>query len=133
MFQVPLIKMTLNENEGRYKRSFDDVPLSCAVEDREKRCCRYKFVINFEQMGPEFDFILQPKRYLANYCAGSCPTYYLPSSGDSQLLVGLSRDKVQRCCTPTKMKPLEIIYVDDSGSVVTGLLPGMTIEKCDCS
>lgn len=126
--------MTLNENEGRYKRStFDEVPLSCEVEDREKRCCRYKFVIDFEQMGPDFEFIIQPKRYLANYCAGSCPTYYLPSNANGQLLMGLSRQKHQRCCTPKTVKPLEIIYVDEYGRVVTGLIPEMTIEKCDCS
>lgn len=125
--------MSLNENEPRYKRSFDEVPLSCNVEDRETRCCRYKFVIDFEQMGPDFDFIIQPKRYLANYCAGTCPTYYLPNNIHANLLQGLTRHKLQRCCTPTKMKPLEILYIDDNGSMVTGVLPSMTIEKCDCS
>lgn len=125
--------MSLNKNDARYKRSFDEVPLSCTLEDREKRCCRYKFVIDFRKMGAEFDFIIQPKRYLANYCAGNCPTYYMPNNFRATLLQTLTKNSLQRCCSPTKKEKLEILFIDDSGSLVTGKLSGMSIEKCSCS
>ena len=131
--QTPLVKITLNEERGRYKRSFDEVPTRCKVEDKEDRCCRYTFSLDFSKLGPDFDFIIQPRAFEANYCAGICPNYYLPPDGNSKLLVGLVPQKLQRCCTPTKKSSLQILYVTEDGNYNLGEIPEMTINRCSCS
>jgi len=84
-------------------------------------------------MGEDFDFIIQPRRFLANYCAGTCPTYYLPTDMNSRLLMGLHTPKFKRCCAPALKKDLSILYYDDNGGMLIGKISDMTVEKCQCS
>ena len=127
------MKIILNEEQGRYRRSYDEQPESCDIKDNDNRCCRYKFVIDFQDLGKDFDFIIEPRRYLANYCAGSCPTYYLPTDGNSKLLMAFKKPKVQRCCTPVAKEPLKLLYYNEDGGIMLGKIPNMTIQKCNCS
>lgn len=128
--QVPLVKLELKDyNPAVSKRSLDAMPLHCEPEDNEARCCRYNFVLDFDELGSEFDFIISPKRYYANYCAGNCPSYILPNN--LPLVMGFRR-KVQRCCTPSVVSPLTLIYHDERGGIMQSELPGMSISECSC-
>lgn len=121
--------MELNEHDPLLKkRSLDSLPLSCEPGDKEERCCRYNFVLDFTELGGEFDFIVSPKRYYANYCAGKCPTYHLPSL---PITMGMRR-QVNRCCTPSDMSSLMLVYLDNGHSIVQSELPKMSISSCGC-
>lgn len=131
--QLPLVKLEINEKEynSRNRRSVhSDLPLACNPEDNERRCCRYPFVLDFDELGPDFKFIISPKRYWANYCKGVCPDYVLPSSPNIQLTRGVHRS--QRCCTPSSVDSLTLIYVNENQDIMRGVIPGMSISSCGC-
>lgn len=118
---------------GRRKR---DLGLECTESSAEERCCRYPFTVDFDEFGPSFDFIITPRRYPANYCAGQCPPAFLPMHTNTQLTHvsrRLPANSRQPCCTPRKMEGVFMVYVDDYGTYMQGVLPGMTIKSCGCS
>lgn len=131
--QIPLVKLEFNEAEynKRNRRSVgSDLPLACDPKDKERRCCRYPFVLDFEELGADFRFIISPKRYWANYCKGICPEYVLPNNVNIQLTRGVN--KARRCCTPTAVNSLTLIYLNDEGDIMKGVIPGMSIQSCGC-
>ncbi|XP_067930041.1 growth/differentiation factor 8-like [Watersipora subatra] len=133
MSRLPLVKLQLNEKEynRRNKRSLDtDAPLSCHPEDNEQRCCRYPFVVDFDELGPDFKFIMSPKRFWANYCKGICHEYVLPANPNMQLTRGVH--KTERCCSPSSVEPLTMIYMTDEGDILRGNIPGISITSCGC-
>jgi len=133
VLQVPLIKFKLNGKGTRHKRSFDeDINRACKLEDGEKRCCRYPLVIDFDEYGEEYEFIISPRRFTANYCTGSCPLYFVPANVNSQLKMGLGR-QMERCCTGKVLKPLGLLYMTESNEIIQGELSDVTIETCGCA
>lgn len=36
------------------------------------------------------------------------------------------------CCAPTKLAPLDLLYVDDNGDVVMKTFNNMVVEQCGC-
>ncbi|XP_022693182.1 growth/differentiation factor 8-like isoform X2 [Varroa jacobsoni] len=65
----PLLKLTVsNRSKGRSRRSSLAV---CDETNRQVRCCRYPFTVNFEDFG--WNWIIEPRKYEANYCNGECP------------------------------------------------------------
>ena len=73
---------------------------------------------------------LSPKRYWANYCKGVCPQYILPNNPNIHLT--RSVNPAQRCCTPSSVKSLTLIYMNDEGDIMRGVIPSMSISSCDC-
>lgn len=132
---MPIIKLEFNEgeyNNPRQKRSLSsDNGLGCNPDDEESRCCRYPFVLDFAELGDDFDFIISPKRYWANYCKGNCPEYILPNTPNLQLTRGLP-PRAQRCCSPTRLNPLTLLYMNEHGDILQGELQGMSISSCGC-
>lgn len=129
---MPLVKLEINEQlNNRDKRSaYSDMPLACNPEDNEERCCKYPFVLDFDELGPDFEFIISPKRYWANYCKGLCPDYVLPNNANVQLTRGAHRS--ERCCSPSGVASLKLIYMNDYGDVLRGDISGMSISSCGC-
>lgn len=37
------------------------------------------------------------------------------------------------CCHPTKMRSLEVTYMQPSGGMVTHIMPNMIVSACGCS
>ncbi|KAF6022972.1 hypothetical protein EB796_018728 [Bugula neritina] len=130
--RLPLVKLEINAaHHQRQKRSLSsDLPLACSPEDQEKRCCKYRFVIDFDTMGSDYDFIVVPRRYYANYCKGTCPKYHIPANPHYQLTLNVKT--TQRCCAPSEYSSLNIIFYHDNGSMYEGDLPGMSISACSC-
>ena len=136
ILQMPIIKLDFNEgefNNPRQTRSLDtDRPRECKQEDNEPRCCRYPFVLDCDEVGEDFQVIIAPKRYWANYCNGNCPDYALPNTGHMQLMRGLPQ-RSQRCFSPSHLQPLTLLYLGEMGDVMRGELQGMTIAECKCT
>ena len=107
----------------------------CEVSSKEVNCCRYPLTIDFDEFGFDWEFVLQPRRFQAWYCAGDCPLSYYSSSPHSHL-VSLQRDEHLPggpCCTPAVMSPISMIYFTGDGSIVSKVLPKMVVEACGCN
>lgn len=103
--------------------------LDCRESDNEKRCCRYPLSVDFETFG--WDWVIAPKRYEANYCAGECAMSFLPRYTHTH--IWQLSTSAQPCCSPRKMSPLKLLYFDKNYNIVYSVLPNMIVEKCSCS
>ena len=109
------------------------------------QCSVRPFHVDFAEMGWD-DWILLPKEYNANYCAGQCGDMASPSSlktHHSRILESLmstfhvSKGVQTRgrgyCCSPTKYSPLSILYIDNFNNIVKADIPKMIVEECGCA
>lgn len=129
VFQKPHIRMELRKHEHqRSKRSVKE-PGVCPINSRERRCCRYPLVIDFDEF--DWDFVIMPRRYHAYYCAGECT--FGQSDTPHANLVELSHvEDGSPCCTPVQTEPLNMIYFDDSKRIIYSKLKDMVCSKCGC-
>ena len=149
-FQRPALKVSASEQSCdeyscRARRSMDASQeqvrgLSCDEDTDEWRCCLYPLEVNFDEFGPDWDFIIEPRRYTANFCAGECP--YSFASTPNAHLVHLQRGDSRRtsggpCCTPRKMIGLNMIHltnddVNQNMKLLVTELPNMIVTECAC-
>uniref|UniRef100_U5EPI3 Putative myoglianin n=1 Tax=Corethrella appendiculata TaxID=1370023 RepID=U5EPI3_9DIPT len=115
--------------DKRIKRTKRSLSLNCNEHDNETRCCRYPLTVNFENFG--WDWIIAPKRYEANYCAGECTMSFLPKYQHTHVWQ-LSTSAIP-CCSPKKMSPIKLLYFDLSFNIIYSTIPNMIVEKCSCS
>ena len=81
----------------------------------------------------EWDFIIAPKKFVANYCAGKCPYAYAQTVPHSFLINAANPQRdLGLCCSPTELYSIDIVYLDESGKIMKGRLSGMIAEKCSC-
>lgn len=120
--------------------------LTCDDKTDEVRCCRYPLTIDFVEFG--WEWVIAPKRYEANYCAGECSLFTMTGAfphthllrqtaagggnrkGGNDKLLGSQRGG---CCSPRKMSPISMLYLDNNLNVIYGVLPNMVVDQCDCS
>uniref|UniRef100_A0A6I8NPR8 TGF-beta family profile domain-containing protein n=1 Tax=Ornithorhynchus anatinus TaxID=9258 RepID=A0A6I8NPR8_ORNAN len=124
---------------GRQRRARRQAP-DCKPGAR--MCCRHEFFVDFRELGWG-GWILQPEGYTMNYCAGQCPLHLAGSPGiaasfHAALLSLLKANQApapvaSSCCVPTAWRPLSLLYLDPSGSVVKADVPDMVVEACGCS
>ena len=100
-------------------------------------CAKHEYEIDFNQ----FSFgqwILQPKRFNAYTCSGSCPNplspQYYPSN--HAILLSLIRSQKeehgqQPLCVPVKLKPLCLLYYDRDELVIK-YHRDMIVQECGC-
>jgi hypothetical protein len=112
-------------------------------------CCLQRQYINFKDLGWN-DWIISPKNYVANYCAGDCPT---PNPVDSLSPFGVSHAYIRSgpaspyarkpnadtddpdkelCCGPTSLSPLSVLHYDREGKIVKTDIPNMSVDECGC-
>lgn len=134
-FQKPFLEVHLGKAARRLKRSavpsrFHD----CEEGSKEWQCCRYPLVVDFDNF--EWDWIVQPRRYLASYCSGKC-TMALNSKSPHAHILSLANkagaEMAGPCCTPTKMSPISMIYFDDRGRLMYRILKDMVVDRCGCN
>ncbi|KAF7693234.1 hypothetical protein HF521_008550 [Silurus meridionalis] len=88
--------------------------------------------LDFEAFG--WDWIIAPKRYKANYCSGQCEYMFMQKYPHTHLVQHANpRGSAGPCCTPTKMSPIIMLYFDDKQQIIHGKIPGMVVDRCDCS
>ena len=135
-----MLKVSACEQVGRERRmaSLAQQPVSgltCDEQTEETRCCLYPLTIDFDEFGPDWDFIIEPRRYTANYCAGEC-SYSFASTINShlvQLQRGDSRETTGGpCCTPRHMIGLNMIHLTNDLHMVVTELASMIVTECAC-
>ncbi|XP_077978384.1 growth/differentiation factor 8-like [Glandiceps talaboti] len=126
----PFIEIMVQPQKMRKKR--ETTGLECEENSKEERCCRYPISVDFEKFG--WDWIIAPKVYRANYCAGKCPANFLTQYPHTQLVEQLDPSATAGpCCTPTKMSSISMLYFNDSENIIFGELPEMVVDACGCS
>ena len=104
--------------------------------DPTSTCAKHEYEIDFNQ----FSFgrwILQPKRFNAYTCSGSCPNplspQYYPSN--HAILLSLIRSQKehgqQPLCVPVQLKPLCLLYYDRNELVIK-YHRDMIVQECGC-
>lgn len=99
-------------------------------------CAKHEYEIDFRQ----FSFgqwIVQPKRFNAYTCSGSCPNplsaQYYPSN--HAILLSLIRSQrehgQQPLCVPVRLKPLCLLYYDRDELVIK-YHRDMIVQECGC-
>jgi hypothetical protein len=99
-------------------------------------CAKHEYEVDFNQ----FSFgqwILQPKRFNAYTCSGSCPNplspQYYPSN--HAILLSLIRSQKehgqQPLCVPVRLKPLCLLYYDRDELVIK-YHRDMIVQECGC-
>jgi len=99
-------------------------------------CAKHEYEIDFNQ----FSFgqwILQPKRFNAYTCSGSCPNPLSPEYYPSNHAILLSLIRSQKehgqqpLCVPVRLKPLCLLYYDRDELVIK-YHRDMIVQECGC-
>jgi len=109
-------------------------------EECHGKCCTNRLIVDFEAIG--WKWVLYPKQFTANYCAGDCSAKSLSSRdrlkvSSHTLVLQLMFSKLNigasgTCCVPAEESPLQIIYIDNHGVVRSNMNTIKTIKSCKC-
>ncbi|KAM4698214.1 growth/differentiation factor 8-like [Rhinophrynus dorsalis] len=125
----PFIEVKVTDTPKRSRRDFG---LDCDEHSTESRCCRYPLTVDFEAFG--WDWIIAPKRYKANYCAGECGIAFLQKYAPTHFSLHANpKGSAGPCCTPTKMSPINMLYFNENEQIIYGKIPAMVVDRCGCS
>lgn len=102
-------------------------------------CKKQSLYVEFKDIGWD-SWILAPTGYDAYECAGICSfpltKHFTPTKhAIVQTLVNInSPQKAARaCCVPTKLDPISLLYLDDTGVVTYKYkFEGMVVAECGC-
>ncbi|GFR11553.1 hypothetical protein TNCT_278611 [Trichonephila clavata] len=103
----------------------------------ERKCCRRSLKISFKEIG--WNWILQPKEVEIFYCRGRCNgTNDVFSSNHAifrSILNIKGRNVTRPCCTPYKLKSLELLHYDnnDPPQLVVSKHKAMIVDECACT
>lgn len=115
---------------------------------------RHSMQVEFAQI-PSMEFVMQPKEFDAGLCRGRCPPRYHPAHHHA-LIQGLLRRREQLghrgqrdgprgpagtprvprpCCAPARLKPLDVLFVDEDDPTRLKLSEwsDMTVVTCSCA
>lgn len=94
--------------------------------------------VNFTSLGWN-DYILKPKAYKANYCAGSCVhplSKHMNGTLHSELIAFshiLNPNKVPNpCCVPTQLVSATLVIKPATQAIQIKAFPQMTAVECGC-
>jgi len=107
--------------------------MTCEERSNERRCCRYPLIIDFEAF--RWDWIIAPRSYHAYYCSGECPFTYFQSFPHTHVVQQVRADSRNGgpCCSPRDLSPISLLYFDTNKNIISGVLPGMVVNRCSCS
>ncbi|KAF0756164.1 protein DVR-1 [Aphis craccivora] len=103
------------------------------------QCRMEKLVLNFADIGWE-DWVIYPKGFETNYCAGSClfplgkgskPTNHATVQSLARSF-GRLWDLPEPSCVPDTLAPLTLLYMDRSNHVLLKSYPDMRVLTCSC-
>lgn len=127
---VPFLKV-----DSRRRRTRRNGANACG----QGRCCPKELIVDFNNMG--WDWVLFPKRYIANYCEGTCsniPRNRASMSSSSHIINAmlqyLGSGKTSSCCVPNDEEFIEnFTYMDQMGNIKTAPKILRTINSCRCT
>ncbi|XP_025413833.1 growth/differentiation factor 10-like [Sipha flava] len=111
---------------------------SIAFVDTDQ-CRMEKLVLNFADIGWE-DWVIYPKGFETNYCAGGClfplgkgsrPTNHATVQSLARSF-GRLWDVPEPSCVPDTLAPLTLLYMDRSNHVLLKSYPDMRVVTCSC-
>ncbi|KAJ7987653.1 hypothetical protein DPEC_G00328710 [Dallia pectoralis] len=122
--------------------SFDERTMKKARRRQwsEPRACARRYLrVDFADIGWS-EWVLAPKAFDAFYCAGTCtfpiPKVVRPSNHATiqsiVRAVGIVPGIPEPCCVPDTMRPLSVLFLDPSRSLVLKVYPNMSVETCAC-
>ncbi|XP_028325423.1 growth/differentiation factor 10 [Gouania willdenowi] len=102
-------------------------------------CSRRNLRVDFADIGWS-EWVIAPKAFDAYYCAGICgfpmPKVARPSNHATiqsiVRAVGIIPGVPEPCCVPEKMRPLAVLYQDESMNPVLKIYPNMSVQSCSC-
>jgi hypothetical protein len=133
----PVLNVLANQRFLRKKRDNNRYRTDCHGSAKRQRCCRHHMEVVFKDL-PGYEFILQPYRFDAGYCKGSCPYRYNPANHHASLQSLIWRQKKgaapKPCCAPSKLEQLEIIHLDelDPTKLKVATWSNMKVIECAC-
>uniref|UniRef100_A0A2S2NT13 Growth/differentiation factor 8 n=1 Tax=Schizaphis graminum TaxID=13262 RepID=A0A2S2NT13_SCHGA len=130
MTEIPYLEVHTREDRRSRARRNAASGLTCNETSTETRCCRYPLTVDFEEFG--WHWIIAPKRYVANYCSGTCDPMLFPKYPHTHL-VQMTKFGTGLCCAPRKMSAISMLYYDPDFNIIYGMLPGMVVDRCGCS
>ncbi|GFS31383.1 TGF_BETA_2 domain-containing protein, partial [Nephila pilipes] len=139
--QKPFIVANLNPAAAERKRRSTN-----NGSDKNCTCCLVDFYVSFKEL--DWPWVVAPLGFNANMCYGKC-NYQLNSypSHYHRMLSTILNNKTTSvenkedlwtpCCSPTKLKPLDMIYVasnttNTNSSFIFHKIPDMITESCGC-
>ena len=106
----------------------------CHENSTETNCCLFPLKVDFSKFG--WDWIIAPRKYVANYCAGKCGFVYKTTYRVSHIVqqsIPRNQENAGPCCAPRQLEPLRLVYFDDNGQIIWGHLAGMIVRECGCA
>lgn len=136
--------LEVQDSPAKRQTSSNDPPKGASFcVNNQSTCCLKELFINFEEDLPDFDFIVDPPSFQANYCEGICPLVPDGELMTPLLFNFLSRlqdhpaSSITPCCSGTAYKSLNIL-VNMGGSNATSLnleehkLENVVVTGCKC-
>ncbi|XP_013394129.1 growth/differentiation factor 3-like [Lingula anatina] len=105
-------------------------------------CKLHSWYVSFADMHWD-TFILSPKGYTANYCAGSCSAPLLPASSVNGSNHAFVKAMYQRMtsgsdryttshCVPVSYSYISVLYFDNDDDLILKRIPDMVANACAC-
>lgn len=105
------------------------------------RCCLRHLVVDFDLLG--WDWIMYPRKYIANYCSGSCSQQYMGAADQGRLeshskiiqsmLSKLNVTETGSACVADSTTAVNLMYADIDGNIRTSQNSIRTVNSCKCS
>ncbi|XP_034016975.1 growth/differentiation factor 6-B [Thalassophryne amazonica] len=102
------------------------------------RCSKKPLHVNFRDLGWD-DWIIAPLDYEAYHCEGVCDfplrSHLEPTNHAiiQTLMNSMNPSNMPpSCCTPSKLSPISILYIDSGNNVVYKQYEDMVVESCGC-
>ena len=90
------------------------------------QCCMWPLKIDFDEFN--WDWILFPRSYETYICSGNCQL----GSYEANFCPRNCQESTYSCCAPTKIAPIDFMYLDKDMNVQIGKLHNMKVERCGC-
>ena len=109
----------------------------CRIVARQgqRQCCLKSWYVDFRR-DLQWNWILEPQGYYANYCGGDCP-YLWADDTHHTAVTGLYHSlnpasAAQPCCVTNELDSIIALYRAKSGAPMVEELSGMMATSCKC-
>ncbi len=137
----PILALTYAVKNRARRQADPDQLASVDPCDPESECCLRSLAFDVKE-DLDWDRVIIPKTFTANYCVGTCSVLN-PSgshgSSHSAIITALLMAHINTgefphpCCVPTKMENLSITYQKNDGEVGQFTILNMTATGCHCA
>ena len=105
------------------------------AQQLSRLCCLRSFYVDFRR-DLQWNWIMEPKGYYANYCRGDCP-YLWADDTYHTTVTGLYHSRnptaaAQPCCVTKDLLSIIVLHRSKSGAPQVEELPGMVAASCKC-